>query len=71
MASKSPDSARRFAVSGSSKAPGTQAVVTSSGARPWRRRASSAPWSSWLVIVSLNRLQTRAIRIPVALRWPS
>src|SRR5688572_25647341 len=71
MASNSPESARRLAVIGSSKAPGTQATVIEASSRPWRRSADIAPSSSDCVMVSLNRLASRAMRRPVASSRPS
>src|SRR5687767_1167459 len=71
MASNSPESARRLAVSGNSKAPGTQATVIEASSRPWRRSAESAPSRSDFVMVSLNRLASRAMRRPLASSRPS
>src|SRR5688572_21924027 len=61
MASNSPESARRLAVSGNSKAPGTQATVIEASSRPWRRSAGSAASRSDFVMVSLDRLASRAM----------
>src|SRR5918999_2860364 len=70
-ASNSPEAARRLAASGNSKAPGTQATVIEASSRPWRCSAERAPSSSDFVMVSLNRLASRAMRSPLASRRPS
>ena len=52
-ASTPPCSASSRAAIGISKAPGTQATVTSSGAAPWRSSASRAPSSNGVEMMSL------------------
>src|SRR6266550_1343881 len=63
-ASNRPDPARRSATSGISKAPGTQATVTSSGTTPWCDKPAHAPSTSFEVTSSLNREATIATRRP-------
>ena len=63
-ASNSPDAAHCLAANGISKAPGTQATVTSSSRTPCRPRPPRAPSSRRWVTRSLKRPQTTATRTP-------
>src|SRR5690606_33575702 len=71
MASKRPVSASFWAASGSSKAPGTRHVWTSSPGTPWRSSARSAPFSRLSVISPFQRATTIAKRAPAAEKLPS
>jgi hypothetical protein len=68
-ASQPPVVASRCATNGISNAPGTQCTGTSS--RPALLNVASVPSSSGVVMWSLNRPATTAMRIPVASSAPS
>ena len=70
-ASNLPLSAIFFATTGISNAPGTQATVTSSSGTLWRRSASVAPPSSFVVMNSLKRAHTMPTFMPSLTTLPS